>query len=189
MGPCRWIDSRFFHSARWTIPAASELFKWRYLRFGFGLYFNLSSSADCNLIASVGLEGGSNTCLFRPPQMAWTWWFFRLLCNSVAIWSLSDLFFGVNSFFRFENSVVYEIYPQGETLHLTQIAHLDFDSNMNLYLLPGKVIWYDIYNDIIVFRNWNYRLAPNHSISFSVHLDIDKSLTLKVHFISPKRWN
>ena len=91
----------------------------------------------------------------------------------------------VNSFFRFEYCVVYEIYPQSETPHLTQIAHLDFDFSVDLYLLPGKVIWYDIDDDMIVFRIWNYRLAPDHSISFSIHLDSDNFL-LKVHFISLK---
>ena len=92
----------------------------------------------------------------------------------------------VNSFFRFEDCVVYEIYPQSETPHLTKIAHLDFDFTMELYLLPEKVIWFDIDDDKIVFRIWNYRFALNHSISFSVHLNMDKFLILKVHFIFSK---
>ena len=51
--------------------------------------------------------------------------------------------------------------------HLTQIALLDFESTDNLYLLPGKVIWYGISSlkKEIVFRVWDFRV--NHSTSFS----------------------
>ena len=58
---------------------------------------------------------------------------------------------------------------------------------MNLYLLPGKVIWYKIDDDKtrIVFRIWNYELAPNYSISFAVHLDPD-NFFLEVHFVFSK---
>ena len=78
----------------------------------------------------------------------------------------------VNSFFRFKNYSVYEIYPQSETPHLTQIAHLDDSDptrNPAAHLLPGTVIWYSPYEDRIVFRVWDYRL--NHSINFSVYVD------------------
>ena len=94
----------------------------------------------------------------------------------------------VNSFFRYENCSVYEIYPQSETPHLTQIAHLDFDhfENPSFYLLPGTVIWYRFYADRIVFRVWDYRL--NHSINFSVDVDVDKfeRRNLEVYFILSK---
>ena len=61
----------------------------------------------------------------------------------------------VNSFFRNVNCSVYEIYPQSENPHLTEVAHLDFDpskdSPAHLLVLPGTVIWYDYYEDRIVF--------------------------------------
>ena len=74
----------------------------------------------------------------------------------------------MNSFFRYGDCSVYEIYPQSETPHLTKIAHLDFDPTMNppADLLPGTVIWFGFYEDRIVFRVWDYRL--NHSKSFTV---------------------
>ena len=77
-------------------------------------------------------------------------------------------------FLRYENGSVFEIYPQSKTPHLTQIAHLDFDpfKDPPAHLLPGIVIWYGFYEDKIVFRVWDYRL--NHSISFSVDIDLDK---------------
>ena len=86
----------------------------------------------------------------------------------------------VNLFSRHENCSLYEIYPQNETPHLTQIAHLDFDPSMDprACLLPDTVIWYGFYSDRIVFRVWDYRL--NHSISFSV--DTDVSTNCKVYF-------
>ena len=103
--------------------------------------------------------------------------FDRLVCRSM-----------VNSFFRYKNCSVYEIYPQSETPHLTQIAHLDFDhfENPSFYLLPGTVIWYRFYADRIVFRVWDYRL--NHSINFSVDVDVDKfeRRNLEVYFILSK---
>ena len=79
----------------------------------------------------------------------------------------------VNLFFRCKNCSVYEIYPQSEMPHLTKIAHLDFDPTKYspAHLLPGMVIWYGFYYDMMVFRVWDYRL--NHSISFSVDIDVD----------------
>ena len=91
----------------------------------------------------------------------------------------------VNSFFR-KNCSIYEIYPQSETPHLTQIAHLDFGPSGNplAILLPETVIWYNIYDDWIVFRVWNYRL--NQSIKFPVDVDVESRefrYNFKVHFI------
>jgi hypothetical protein len=93
----------------------------------------------------------------------------------------------VISVFRKKHSV-YEIYPQNETPHLTQIAHVDFnfESTMDLYLLPGKVMWYEFQDKKIVFRVWDYRLPLNRSISFS--LDVDSS-NAAVHSFLPIRWN
>jgi len=94
----------------------------------------------------------------------------------------------MTSFFRCENCFVHEIYPQSETPHLTQIAHLDFDptKNLGLHLLPGTVIWFGYYEDRIVFWVWDYRL--NHSTSFSVDVDVNKFETdFEVYFILLKR--
>jgi hypothetical protein len=79
--------------------------------------------------------------------------------------------YGKLLFFRYGDCSVYEIYPQSETPQLTQIAHLDFyrTSDSSACLLPGTVIWYDFYEDRIVFRVWDYRL--NHSIIFSADFD------------------
>ena len=47
-----------------------------------------------------------------------------------------------------ENCSVYEIYPQSETPHLTQIAHLDLDLDLTdsedtyQLLIPGSVLVY-----------------------------------------------
>ena len=95
----------------------------------------------------------------------------------------------MNWFLRYEkrNCSVYEIYPQNEAPHLTQIAHLDFDPSKKLsaLLVPGTVIWNSLYDDKIVFRVWDYRL--NHSISFSVDVDVDKfENALRVYFILSK---
>ena len=84
---------------------------------------------------------------------------------------------------------IYEIYPQSETPHITQIAHLDdLDPSVNLpvYLLPGTVIWCDIDRDEhqTVFRVWDYRL--NHSISFSVGFFQEFNCYLMVCFILSK---
>ena len=82
---------------------------------------------------------------------------------------------------------VYEIYPQSETPHLTQIAHHDFDPSMDpqleACLLPDSVIWYEFHidRDWIVFRVWNYRL--NHSTCFSVDVDFDN---FEVYFFLSK---
>lgn len=82
--------------------------------------------------------------------------------------------FVYGDFFLRKNCSVYEIYPQSGTPHLNQIAHLDFDPSKapRLCLLPGTAIWYDFYSDMIVFKVWDYQL--NHSISFSVDLDVEK---------------
>ena len=93
----------------------------------------------------------------------------------------------LNPFFRNENCFVYEIYPQIEMPHLTQIAHLDFSLfyDSSAHLLPGTVIWYDIHKDRIVFRIWDYR--RNHSISFSVDVDVVKCETIpEIYFILSK---
>ena len=93
----------------------------------------------------------------------------------------------MNSFFRLENCTVYEIYPRSDTHYLTQIALLDFDATMDLYLLSANVIWYYIYVNRIVFRVWNYRLPLSHSISFSVQADINIFINnIKVLFILSK---
>ena len=86
-----------------------------------------------------------------------------------------------------ENCSVYEIYPQSETPHLTQIAHLDFnpDEDPPAYLLPGTVIWHTSYHDRIVSRVWDYRL--NHSTCFSVDVDVEKfEHDIDVYFILSK---
>jgi hypothetical protein len=92
-----------------------------------------------------------------------------------------------NLFFRF-NGTVYEIYPQSETPHLTQIGHLqvDFYSNTDYspFLLPEKVIWYSVYYDRVVFGVWDYR--RNHSISFSAHVDEATQFNIEVYFIFSK---
>ena len=93
----------------------------------------------------------------------------------------------VNPFFRFEDCSVYEVYPQSETPHLTQIAHLDLDPSKGprAHLLPSTVIWYGFYEDKIVFRVWDYRL--NHSVSFSADVDVGNyDYDLEVHFILSK---
>ena len=92
----------------------------------------------------------------------------------------------MNSFFRYGDCSFYEIYPRSETPHLTEITHLEFDPAMvpRAFLLPGIVIWYSFYEDRIVFRVWDYRL--NHSISFSVDIDVskfDRFSKLKVYII------
>ena len=94
-----------------------------------------------------------------------------------------------NFFFR-ENCFVYEIYPQSETPHLTQIAHLDLKPFMDLrpLLLPDTVIWfgYSRVKHNSVFRIWDYQL--NHSIYFSIDVDYDQFITAKVYnFILFKR--
>ena len=82
----------------------------------------------------------------------------------------------LNPFLRYESCTLYEIYPQSETPHLTQIAHIDFDkeedrpSTLFFSLLPGTMIWHNFYGDGIVFRIWDYRL--NHSINFSVDIHV-----------------
>jgi len=111
-----------------------------------------SSSADYKLIASVGLEGGCNSCIVQATQDG----------MGLTIFSSKER----------KNCSVYEIYPQSETPHLTQIANLDFDPSQRYlaaFLLPGTVIWYTFYGNRIVFRVWDYRL--NHSISFSVSVN------------------
>ena len=70
----------------------------------------------------------------------------------------------MNSFFRLENYTVYEIYPRSDTHYLTQFALLDFDATMDLYLLPGNVIWYYINR----FQGLELSTPLNHSISFSL---------------------
>ena len=87
----------------------------------------------------------------------------------------------VNSFFR-KNCSIYEIYPQSETPHLTQIAHLDFGTPGNLpgFLVAGTVIWYSFSDDLdfMVFIVWDYRLI--HSIKFYIDCSGSKN---KVYFI------
>ena len=94
----------------------------------------------------------------------------------------------VNSFFRI-NCSVYEIYPQSETPHLSQIAHLDSDPFVGhpVHLLPGTLIWYNfIHENRIIFTVWDYRL--NHSINFSVDVDVETffAYNIEVHFILSK---
>ena len=106
----------------------------------------------------------------------------------------------LNSYFRLgfgtKNWTVYEIYPQSDMPHLTQIAHLAFDSVDNLYLLPGKVIWYGRSLEGIDFCVWDYRV--NHSTSLSLRVGIAYSVAdysagvfqrmrqIEVHFTPPK---
>jgi hypothetical protein len=90
-------------------------------------------------------------------------------------------------FSRYFDCFVHEIYPDSETPHLTQVAHLDLypSDEFRAHLLPGTVILYDIFEDRIVFIVWDYRL--NHSISFSVDVDVKKfGFDLGVHFILSK---
>jgi len=115
-----------------------------------------TSSADCRLIASVGGE-----------DVYVMWSQFRVQTTpdgmGLTIYSANE-----------KSCSVYEIYPQSKTPHVTQIAHLDFNtSEVPLAdLLPGVVIWYSFYRDRIVFRVWDYRL--NHSISFSANVSTGK---------------
>ena len=94
----------------------------------------------------------------------------------------------VDLFSRYLNWSVHEIYPESETPHLTQIAHLDglvldTPNDPPAYLLPGTVIWFDFREDSIVFIVWDYRL--NHSTSFYVDVDVKKfEFNLEVYFIS-----
>ena len=77
----------------------------------------------------------------------------------------------VNSLFS-ENCSVYEIYPQNETPHLIEIAHIDLDPSKDplphVLLLPGMVVWSGLneHQDKTIFRVWDYQLS--HSISFSM---------------------
>ena len=94
----------------------------------------------------------------------------------------------VDLFSRYLNWSVHEIYPESETPHLTQIAHLDglvldTPNDPPAYLLPVTVIWFDFRENSIVFIVWDYRL--NHSTSFSVDVDVKKfEFDLEVYFIS-----
>ncbi|KAF8802153.1 hypothetical protein BYT27DRAFT_6771427 [Phlegmacium glaucopus] len=108
-----------------------------------------TSSADCKLIASVGREGGSHICTVQATPDG----------------------LGLIIFSSHTGCSVYEVYPQSETPQLTQIAHLDFDSSKDppAYLLPDRVIWSAFYEDMIVFRVWDFR--ENYSISFSADVD------------------
>ena len=93
----------------------------------------------------------------------------------------------VNWLIRYEKCFIYEIYPQSETPHLTQIAQLNFDpfEDYPALLLPGTVIWYNVYDDRMVFRVWDYRL--DHSICFSVESDLPGfKFDLEVYFILSK---
>ena len=90
----------------------------------------------------------------------------------------------MNLYFR-EYCSIYEIYPQSETPHLTQIAYLAVDNDLSgdspAHLLPDTAIWRDLYKDRIVFRVWDYR--QNHSKSFSVDVDVEKfEFNLEVYF-------
>ena len=95
-----------------------------------------------------------------------------------------------DSFFRYRYCSVYEIYPQSETPHLTEIAHLDSGpdqgEDQRVHLLPGTAILFGYdYDNRIVFTIWDYRL--NHSISFSVDVDYDDlRQTINVDFILSK---
>jgi hypothetical protein len=77
--------------------------------------------------------------------------------------------------------------------HLSQIAHLDLnhDFKKDQHLLPGTVLWFICYENMIVFMVWDYRL--NHSISFSVNVDnagLHKfECQLEVNFIMSKTLN
>ena len=87
------------------------------------------------------------------------------------------------------NCSVYESYPQSETPHITQIAHLDdLDPSVDppVYLLPDTVIWCGLNRDKdqTVFRVWDYRL--NHSINFAVDVFRESDLYLRVCFILSK---
>ena len=118
--------------------------------------------------------------------MEWALQFFRQLMGKYPVYYDHLLYWSmVNLFFRYtgQNCSIYEIYPESETPNLTQIAHLDLDPSKSpgVCLLPGTVIWHDLYRDRIVFRVWDYRL--NHSISFSVDVDVDNfDFDLKVYF-------
>ena len=123
--------------------------------------------------------------------MVWALQFFRQLGKSplyydhLVYWSILNLLFR----YSYRNCTIFEIYPENETPTLTQIAHLDIDHSkyLQVCLLPGTVIWHVLYEDIIVFRVWDYRL--NHSISFSVDVDSDVDKfdhDLKVYFIFSK---
>ena len=96
----------------------------------------------------------------------------------------------INLFSRYLDWSVHEIYPESETPHLTQIAHLDglnleASNDPPVHLLPGTVIWFDFREDSIVFIVWDYRL--NHSTSFSVDVDVEKfDFDLKVYFAFSK---
>ena len=82
------------------------------------------------------------------------------------------------------NKNIYEFYPESETPHLTQIAHLDhdlFNLDASVLLCSGIVILYGIRGDGITFTVWDYRL--NHSKIFSVHIDDEYFIpNFKVYF-------
>jgi hypothetical protein len=145
-----------------------------------------TSSADCKLVASVGLEGGYKafTVQATPDGMGLIIFLSTAYdSDHLVYWSMMNLFF------RYANCSVYEIYPESEMPHLTQVAHLqnDFDpsNRISTHLLPGTVIWFSFYRDRIVFRVWDYRL--NHSISFSVDVDVEKyEFDFEVYFILSK---
>ena len=68
---------------------------------------------------------------------------------------------------RSRNDCIYEIYPQSETPQLTKIALID-NTHLDVvdgYLLPDKLIWFNLDTDKIIFRVWDYRL--NASVSFT----------------------
>lgn len=81
----------------------------------------------------------------------------------------------VNLFFRYHMCTIYEIYPRSTHCSLSKIAHLGYDISTGLRncVIPNTVavVWYNFYKDRIVFWVWDYRL--NHSISFSVHVELE----------------
>ena len=86
--------------------------------------------------------------------------------------------------FRKIEYTIYEIYPESETPHLSQIAHLDrfhVDANFRLESLSGIVIWYRFHIDRIVFIVWDYLL--NHSTKFSVDYATRDFFNHKVYFL------
>jgi hypothetical protein len=78
---------------------------------------------------------------------------------------------------------IFEIYPQSETLQLTEIAHIDWLSYEEViaHLLPDTLICHIFREDMIVFRVVDYR--TNYSTCFSVDVNVKNIHLVKVLFV------
>ena len=163
------------------------------------LGYTTSASADCKLIASVVVDRStyhdsdgyaSSKVQASPDGMGLT------IFTNISSWvCLYYIITGTQCIGRWlirlfrSSCFVYEIYPESETPHITQIAHLDDLDPSNdppVYLLPDTVVWCGINRDKdqTVFRVWDYRL--NHSISFAFNVFREFDSDLVVCFIISK---